>query len=567
MAMQLDMSNAQVMKDETGRPFIVVRDQGKRKRTHGIDAVKAHIVAARTVANIVKTSLGPRGLDKILISPDGDITVTNDGATILGQMEISNHVAKLLVELSKSQDEEIGDGTTGVVVLAAALLEQAADLIDKGIHPIRIADGYDQACEVAVAELDKISDRIPFSRERQQNLVKVARTSLGSKIVSKAHDQFAQIAVDAVLSVADLERKDVDFELIKVDGKAGGSLEDSLLVKGVIIDKDFSHPQMPDEVRDAKLAILTCAFEPPKPKTKHKLDITTVEEFKRLQQYEKNKFTEMIDQIKATGANLVICQWGFDDEANHLLLQNKLPAVRWVGGPEIELIAIATNGRIVPRFEDLSAEKLGRAGLVREMTFGTTREKMLVIEECANTRAVTVFVRGSNKMIIDEAKRSLHDALCVVRNLVKDNRVVYGGGAAEIACSLAVEDAAVKSPGLEQYAMRAFADALDAIPMALAENSGLSPIETLAAIKSRQVREKNSRLGVDCMQTGSNGNSLHPSAEFKLSPITDHRLDMREHFVIDPLIGKRQQLLLATQLCRMVLKINNVIIAGNENDF
>lgn len=505
MAMQLDMSNAQVMKDESGRPFIVVRDQGKRKRTHGIDAVKAHIVAARTVANIVKTSLGPRGLDKILISSDGDITVTNDGATILGQMEISNHVAKLLVELSKSQDEEIGDGTTGVVVLAAALLEQAADLIDKGIHPIRIADGYDQACEVAVAELDKISETIPFSREEPQNLVKVARTSLGSKIVSKAHDQFAQIAVDAVLSVADLERKDVDFELIKVDGKAGGSLEDSLLVKGVIIDKDFSHPQMPNEVRDAKLAILTCAFEPPKPKTKHKLDITTVEEFKKLQQYEKNKFTEMIDQIKATGANLVICQWGFDDEANHLLLQNKLPAVRWVGGPEIELIAIATNGRIVPRFEDLSAEKLGKAGLVREMSFGTTREKMLVIEECANTRAVTVFVRGSNKMIIDEAKRSLRDALCVVRNLVKDSRVVYGGGAAEIACSLAVEDAAVKSPGLEQYAMRAFADALDAIPMALAENSGLSPIETLAAIKSRQVKEKNSRLGVDCMQTGSNG--------------------------------------------------------------
>lgn len=184
-----------------------------------------------------------------------------------------------------------------------------------------------------------------------------------------------------------------------MDGKVGGSLEDTLLVKGVIVDKDFSHPQMPDEVRNAKLAILTCAFEPPKPKTKHKLDITTVEEFKKLQAYEKNKFTEMIEQIKATGANLVICQWGFDDEANHLLLQNKLPAVRWVGGPEIELIAIATNGRIVPRFEDLSAAKLGKAGIVRELSFGTTREKMLVIEECANTRAVTVFVRGSNKMV------------------------------------------------------------------------------------------------------------------------------------------------------------------------
>lgn len=545
MAMQLDLSQAAVMKDEQGRPFIVVRDQGKKKRQHGTDAVKSHIVAAKTVANIVKTSLGPRGLDKILISPDGDITVTNDGATILSQMEITNNVAKLLVQLSKSQDEEIGDGTTGVVVLAAAMLERASELIDKGIHPIRIADGYDQACEIAVAQLDKISDEIHFTRDNTENLVKVAKTSLGSKIVSKSHDQFAHIAVDAILSVADLERKDVDFELIKVDGKVGGSLEDSLLVKGVIIDKDFSHPQMPDEVTDAKLAILTCPFEPPKPKTKHKLDITSVEEFKRLQAYEREKFTEMINHLKDAGANLAICQWGFDDEANHLLLQNNLPAVRWVGGPEIELIAIATNGRIVPRFEDLSADKLGTAGRVREMTFGTTREKMLVIEECANSRAVTIFVRGSNKMIIDEAKRSLHDALCVVRNLVRDNRVVYGGGAAEIACSLAVEDAAVKSPGIEQYAMRAFADALDAVPLALAENSGLSPIETLASVKSRQVKEKNSRLGVDCMQTGNN--------------------DMKEHFAIDPLIGKRQQLLLATQLCRMVLKINNVIIAGDDS--
>jgi len=298
-------------------------------------------------------------------------------------MDITNHVAKLLVELSKSQDDEIGDGTTGVVVLAGALLEQAADLIDKGIHPIRIADGYDQACEVAVAELDKICDVIPFSKENTSNLLKCAKTSLGSKIVSKAHDQFSKIAVDAILSVADLERKDVSFDL----------------VKGVIIDKDFSHPQMPNEVYDAKIAILTCAFEPPKPKTKHKLDITSVEEFKKLQKYESNKFAEMIEQIKATGANLVICQWGFDDEANHLLLTNKLPAVRWVGGPEIELIAIATNGRIVPRFEDLTAAKLGHAGIVRELTFGTTREKMLIVEDCANTRAVTIFVRGSNKMV------------------------------------------------------------------------------------------------------------------------------------------------------------------------
>lgn len=530
--------------DEYGRPFIIVREQQKKSRVNGIEAQKSHILAAKAVANIIKTSLGPRGLDKILISPDGDITITNDGATILSQMEVSHQIAKLLVQLSKSQDDEIGDGTTGVVVLAGALLEQTEQLLDRGLHPIRVADGFERACQIAIDHLDKVSDVVEFSKENTGNLFKTAKTSLGSKIVSKCHDQFAQIAVDAVLSVADLERKDVDFELIKVEGKVGGSLADSMLVKGVVVDKDMSHPQMPKEIKDAKIAILTCAFEPPRPKTKHKLDIESAEEYQKLQEYEKETFDTMIKQVKDTGANLVICQWGFDDEANHLLLQNDLPAVRWVGGPEIELIAIATNGRIVPRFEDLSSAKLGRAGIVREISFGTTKERMLVIEDCANTRAVTVFVRGGNKMIIDEAKRSLHDAICVVRNLVKDNRIVYGGGAAEIACSLAVSQAADEVASVEQYAMRAFAAALDAVPLTLAENSGLEPIETLADIKSEQLKQKNFCLGVDCNGIGSS--------------------DMKAQFVIDPLISKRQQFLLATQLVKMILKIDDVITHSGE---
>jgi len=295
-------------------------------------------------------------------------------------------------------------------------------------------------------------------------------------------------------------------------------------------------------VEDARIAILTCPFEPPRPKTKHKLDISSVEEFKKLQNYEKEKFLDMIRRVRDSGANLVICQWGFDDEANHLLMQNDLPAVRWVGGPEIELIAIATEGRIVPRFEDLTPEKLGKAGIVREVTFGTTRDKMIVIEECANTRAVTIFVRGSNKMIVDESKRALHDAICAVRNLIKDNRVVYGGGAADISSSLAVQKAADEIPSIEQYAMRAFASALDSVPLALAENSGLSPIETLAEVKSRQVKENDSKLGIDCNGRGNN--------------------DMKKQFVYDPLISKRQQYLLATQLVRAVLKIDDVIVAG-----
>jgi len=536
-----DMSNAIVAQDEMGRPFIIVRDQGNKKRVHGIEAKKTHILAARSVASIIKSSLGPRGLDKILISPDGEITITNDGATILSQMELDNEIAKLLVELSKSQDDEIGDGTTGVVVLAGALLDQALELIDKGIHPIKIANGFDAACKVAIDQLDKVSDDIESNTEI---LLRAAKTSLGSKIVSKAHDQFAKMAVDAVLSVADKERKDVDFELIKVEGKVGGSLEDSKLIKGVILDKDFSHAQMPKRIEDVKLAILTCPFEPPKPKTKHKLDISSVEEFKNLQDYEQNKFKEMVQQVKDSGANLVICQWGFDDEANHLLLQNQLPAVRWVGGPEIELIAIATDGRIVPRFEDLSPEKLGKAGKVYELEFGTTRDRMLVIEECSNSRAVTCFLRGSNRMIVEEAKRALHDSLCVVRNLIRDSRVVYGGGSAEITSALAVSEAADKQKGIDQYAFRAFSNALDTIPMTLAENSGLDPIETLTDVKSRHVKEQNSHLGVDCLGKGSN--------------------DMKELFVVDPLIGKKQQLLLATQLTRMILKINDVIISGKD---
>jgi len=247
----------------------------------------------------------------------------------------------------------------------------------------------------------------------------------------------------------------------------------------------------------------------------------------------------MVQRCKDSGATLVICQWGFDDEANHLLYQNALPAVRWVGGVELELIAIATGGRIVPRFEELTSDKLGKAGTVREIEFGTTKDRMLVIEGCPNTRAVTVFVRGGNKMIVDEAKRSLHDAICVTRNLIRDNRIVYGGGSAEVACALKVSEDSTKEAGVEQYAMRAFADALDSIPIALAENSGFSPIDTLQEVKAAQIKSGNPALGVDCLQKGT--------------------LDMKKQHVFETLIGKQQQLLLATQLVKMILKIDDII--------
>ncbi|KAH9636087.1 hypothetical protein HF086_002998 [Spodoptera exigua] len=468
--------------DEYGRPFIILRDQDRQKRLTGIDALKSHISAARQIASILRTSLGPRGLDKLMVSPDGDVTVTNDGATILKLMDVEHQIGKLLVQLAQSQDDEIGDGTTGVVVLAGALLEQASNLLDKGIHPIRVADGFEMAAATALAHLEGISEAFPVNKDTREHLIKVAMTTLGSKVVVKCHRLMAEIAVDAVLSVADLEKRDVNFELIKVEGKVGGRMEDSMLVKGVVIDKTMSHPQMPKKLRDVKLAILTCPFEPPKPKTKHKLHVGSAEEYRELRQYEHDKFLEMVHKVKDAGATLAICQWGFDDEANHLLLAEGLPAVRWVGGPEMELIAIATGGRIVPRFEELTPDKLGSCGL--------------------------------------------------------DSRVVYGGGAAEISCSLAVARAADKLSSLDQYAYRAFADALEAIPLALAENSGLSPIDTLSEVKSRQASENNPNLGIDCMGKGSN--------------------DMKAMNVIESLHSKKQQISLATQLVKMILKIDDV---------
>merc|ERR1712212_1171335 len=484
------------------------------------------------------------GLDKMMVSPDGDLTITNDGATILKQMDVDHQIAKLMVQLSQSQDDEIGDGTTGVVVLAGALMEKAEELLDKGIHPIRVADGYELAAKKAIEHLDSIADEYPVDPNNLEPLIQTAMTTLGSKIINRCHRQMAEIAVNAVMAVADLKARDVNFELIKVEGKVGGKLEDTMLVKGVVVDKDFSHPQMPKTLKDVKCAILTCPFEPPKPKTKHKLDVTSVEDYKKLRQYEKETFEKMVDDVKAAGANLAICQWGFDDEANHLLLQRGLPAVRWVGGPEIELIAIATGGRIVPRFQELSSDKLGTAGKVREMSFGTTKDKMLVIEECTNSKAVTIFLRGGTKMIVEEAKRSMHDALCVVRNLVRDNRVVYGGGAAEISCAIAVSKEADSIKTIEQYAFRAFADALESVPLALAENCGLDPILTLTDIKSRQVSENNSAIGVNCNDKGTN--------------------DMKKQNVIESLHSKKSQILLATQLVKMILKIDDVRSFGEN---
>jgi len=544
--------------DEYGRPFVILKEQQAKNRVKGVEATKSNILAARSISNILRTSLGPKGMDKLLVSPDGDVTITNDGATILSQMEIHQQVARLMVELSSSQDDEIGDGTTGVVVMAGSLLEQAEILLNKGIHPVRIARGFEAASQVAIEHLAKISEKVEFSKDNLEPLLTTARTTLSSKILQPHKEEMAKIAVQAILDVADLERHDVNFDMIRMEGKTGGSLKDTKLVNGLVLDKEFSHPQMPTVIENAKLCILTCPLEPPKPKTKHKLQIDSAEAYEELYEQEQEYFREMIKKIKDSGANLVICQWGFDDEANHLLLQQELPAVRWVGGVEIEHIAIATGGRIVARVEELTPDKLGTAGRVKQVSMGTNnsrqQDRILILEDCANQKAVTILVRGGNKMIVDEAKRSLHDAMCVVRNLVKDNRVVYGGGSAEISCSLAIKKYADTVTGVDQYAIRAFADALDDIPLALAENAGLSPIEEVTSIKSRQVKEGNPTIGLGLLPLDETEKSQSSNG--------DYSMDMKELGVFETLIGKQQQMQLAAQVVKMILKIDDVISQG-----
>lgn len=426
--------------DEFGRPYIIVREQEKKRRVKGPEAIKSNLNAAMAVAGVLRTSLGPKGMDKMIVGPDGDIIITNDGATIVEKMEIVHPIARLMVELSKSQDDEIGDGTTGVVVLAGLLMEQAIKLLDKGVHPLKIASGFEKAADALVLHLESLI--VPNKKSEREDFVKSAMTALGSKVVSKYKKKLAEITADAILTVADPARRDVNFDMIKIVGKTGGSIEDTELVNGIIIDKEFSHPQMEKTVKNAKIAIVTCPFEPPKPKTKYNLNVTNAEDYKNLYKKEQQYFVDMVKKVKESGADIVMCQWGFDDEANHLLYQTGLRAVRWVSGTDIELLALATGSKIVPRFEELKPNKLGFAGVVEELSFGTQQTNMLFVKELKATKAVTILVKGGSQTIVDEARRSIHDALCVVRNLYKDPRVILGGGSAELSCAIKLRSTA-----------------------------------------------------------------------------------------------------------------------------
>ena len=518
-------------------PVLILKEGSSRSR--GREAQHANIMAARIVAEAVKTALGPKGMDKMLVDSFGDVTITSDGKTILNEMEVQHPAAKMMVEVAKTQDNEVGDGTTTAVVVAGELLGKAEELINKNVHPTVIIDGYRKAEEKALEILEKIAIKVePTDKEY---LKKVAMTSMASKLVSENKEQLAEIATSAVLHVARKVKDQyrVDLDDIMVEKKPGESVLDTKLIYGIIVDKEVVHPGMPKRVEDAKIALLNLALEVEKTEFDAKINIETPEQMEAFLKEEENMLREMVDKIKSAGANVVLCQKGIDDMAQHFMAKRGILAVRRVKKSDMEKLAKATGGRIVTNIDDLTPEKLGYASLVEERKVGD--DKMVFVEGCKNPRAVAILIRGGAERIVDEAERSVHDALCVVRDVVQEPKIVAGGGAAELEAARAVRDFAETLPGKEQLAVQSYAEALEIIPITLAENAGLDPIDIISDLRAHH--EKGEKwYGVNVL-------------EGKID-------DMEKLDVLEPLVVKKQVIKSATEAATMILKIDDVIAAA-----
>lgn len=410
-----------------GVPVLVLREG--TGRTTGKEALRNNIMAAKTIADLVRSSLGPLGMDKMLVGNFGDVTITNDGATIMKELDVQHPAAKMLVEVAKAQDNEVGDGTTTAVVLAGELLVKAEDLFNKGIHPTVIIGGYKKASEKALEVLDKLA--IPIGIDDERRLIEVAMVSLETKSVTTAKEHFAKLAVKAVKQV--VEEKDgkmvADIDLIKVLKKHGKGLDETELVKGMVIDKEVANPQMPKMVENAKIALLSTKLEIEKTEFDAKINIESPEQMQMFLDEEEHMLKEMVDRVVKSGANVVLCEKGIDDVVLHFLAKAGVLAVKSVSSGDMEKLAKATGGEIMNRVEDLKTDMLGKAKMVEEVKVGD--DKLIYIRECRNPKAVTIVIRGGTDHVIDEAERSLHDALCVVRNAVEDGKIVAGGGSPE----------------------------------------------------------------------------------------------------------------------------------------
>ena len=454
------------------------------KESKGKEAQKNNITAAKLIAEIVKTSLGPRGMDKMLVDSLGDVTITNDGATILKEIDVQHPAAKMMVEVAKSVDNEVGDGTTSSVVFAGALLERAEELINKDVHPSVIVDGYNAAAEQALKLLEKIAVKVDIADKDM--LLKITRTSMDSKLVSDDSPVLAQIVVEATKQVA--EKTDggyrVDLDDIKVEKKAGGSMRDTKLIKGIVLDKEVVHGGMPKKIQQAKIALVNSALEIEKTEFDAKINISSPDQMKMFLEEENRMLKSMVDKIVASGANVVVCQKGMDDIAQHYLAKANILAVRRVKESDMGKMARATGARVVNNLDDLTAKDLGSAELVEERKVET--DKWVFIEGCKHPKSVTILIRGGSQRVVDEADRSVHDALMVSKDVLEKPAIVAGGGAPEAYAASKLREWASTLSGREQLAAEKFAEALEVIPLSLAENAGMDPIDTITELRSKQ---------------------------------------------------------------------------------
>ncbi|MBI5698403.1 MAG: TCP-1/cpn60 chaperonin family protein [Thaumarchaeota archaeon] len=515
-------------------PVILLKEGSTENK--GREAQKNNIAAAKIIAEIVHSSLGPRGMDKMLVDSLGDVTITNDGATILKEIDVQHPAAKMLVEISKTTDNEVGDGTTSAVILAGALLENAESLINQNVHPTVIVDGYRKAQKKVLQFLKEIAEEV--TGNDKSILMKIARTSMQTKLVRKESEHLAELIVKAVVAVAekDTGKFTVDQDDVKVEKKAGGSMKDSMLIEGIVLDKEVVHGGMPKKIAEAKIALINNALEIDKTEFDAKINISNPQQMKTFLDEENRMLKNMVDKVIGSGANVLLCQKGIDDMAQHFLARAGILAVRRVKESDMTKLAKATGARIVTNLDDLFEKDLGAAQQVEERKI--EEDRWVFVEGCKNPKSVTLLLRGGSQRVVDEVERSVHDALMVVKDVMENPSIVAGGGAPETYAATRLRNWAKSLEGREQLAVEKFADSLEVIPLTLSENAGMDPIDTLTNLRSRQLKGEK-WTGVDVMR-GKVGN-------------------MKTSEIIEPLAVKNQIVSAATEAACMLLRIDDVI--------
>ncbi|MDE1763184.1 MAG: TCP-1/cpn60 chaperonin family protein [Thaumarchaeota archaeon] len=520
-------------------PVLVLKESALQQK--GRDAQKNNIAAAKLVAELVRTSLGPRGMDKMLVDSLGDVTITNDGATILKEIDVQHPAAKMMVEISKTVDTEVGDGTTSSVVFGGSLLAKAEELLEKDVHATVIIEGFQAASEKALSLLQELAKSV--SPNEREVLIKVAKTSMESKLISEDSDMLSKLVVDATLQVVEKEERGnkVDLDNIKVEKKAGGSIRNTHLIKGIVLDKEVVHSGMPTKMEKAKIALLNSALEIEKTEMSAEIRITDPTQMQMFLEEENRMLKSMVDKIHEIGANVLICQKGIDDIAQHYLAKQGILSVRRVKESDMTKLAKATGGRISSNIDDMTSKDLGTAETVEQRKVET--EKWVFIEGCKNPRAITILIRGGSQRVVDEVDRSLHDSLMVVKDVIEKPAVVAGGGAPEEFLSSNLKDWADRFEGREQLAIKKYAEALEIIPLTIAENAGMDPINTMVTLRAKQSQGKK-WTGIDARNT--------------------RVADMYSLDIIEPVAVKEQIIKSATEAACMILRIDDVIASSGK---